>query len=109
MDYQNQTTEYVEMPADYKVWSIVNIVLSALSCCCSCFGIIGLVLSIIALMKGNDVAKFTEQGEAGLIQAQEASSKAKLFNIIASALVGVGIVVGIISFFLGFFDAILNS
>lgn len=97
MDYQNQSMEYVEMPADYKVWSIVNIVLSVL--CCGCCGIIGLVMAILALLKSNDVTKAIEQGEAGLIQAQEASSKAKLFNIIASVLIGLSFIINVVYLF----------
>jgi hypothetical protein len=56
MDYNYQENTFVPQPNDYKVWSIVNSVISILFCC-SCTGIISLVLSIIALMKSNDVNK----------------------------------------------------
>ena len=106
MDYQDQSMEYVEMPADYKVWSIVNIVLSVLTCCCSICAIItnlaSLILAILALLKGNEVAGLMAQGEQGLIQAQEVSKKAKLFNIIASALIAVNVILFIIGFIFGF-------
>ena len=54
MEYNNQENTFVPQPNDYKVWSIVNLVVSILFCC-SCTGIVSLVLSIIALMKSNDV------------------------------------------------------
>lgn len=50
MEYNNQENTFVPQPNDYKVWSIVNLVVSILFCC-SCTGIVSLVLSIIALMK----------------------------------------------------------
>lgn len=94
MDYQYQNAGYVEAPQDYKVWSIINIVLGVL--CCGCCGIIGLVLGIMALLKSNDVSKFVAMGEDGLAQAQEASSKAKTFNIIASVMVGLSVIFNIL-------------
>lgn len=105
MDYLNQSPNYSETPADYKVWSIVNIVLSVL--CCSCCGIIGLVLAIMALLKSNEVATLTAQGNA--MMAQEASGKAKQYNIIASILVGISLIFNIIGFFFGFFNALLEN
>ena len=57
MEYNNQENTFVPQPNDYKVWSIVNLVVSILFCC-SCTGIVSLVLSIIALMKSNDVNKY---------------------------------------------------
>lgn len=105
MDYPNQSPNYVETPTDYKVWSIVNIVLSIL--CCSCCGIIGLVLSIMALLKSNEVTTLMAQGNA--MQAQEASGKAKLYNIIASIFVGISLIFNIIGFFFGFFNSLLEG
>lgn len=74
-----------EPPKDYKVWSIINIIVSILFCC-SCCGIISLVLSIIAMTKSNEVGRCLAMGEAGLPVAQEASKNAKLFNLISTIL-----------------------
>ena len=95
MDYNYQES-YVEQPKDYKVWSIINIVLSVL--CCGCCGIIGLVFAIMALLKSNDVEKNYSMGESGLVAAQEASSKAKTFNMISSVLVGLSFIFNIVYF-----------
>ncbi|MBR1449216.1 MAG: CD225/dispanin family protein [Prevotella sp.] len=94
MDYQYQNAGYVEAPQDYKVWSIINIVFGVL--CCGCCGIFGLVLGIMALLKSNDVSKYVAMGEEGLVQAQEASGKAKTYNIIASIFVGLSVIVNIL-------------
>ncbi len=94
MEYQYQNAGYIEAPQDYKVWSIINIVLGVL-CCCNC-GFISIIMGVLALLKSNDVAKYIAMGEEGIGMAQEASSKAKLFNIIASAFIGLSIIVGII-------------
>ena len=96
---QNQYYQpgYTEVPQDYKIWSIVNIVLSVL--CCGCCGIIGLVFAIMALLKSNDVEKNLSMGEPGLPAAQEASSKAKTFNIISTALVALSFISNLIYFF----------
>lgn len=72
MEYNNQENTFVPQPNDYKVWSIVNLVVSILFCC-SCTGIVSLVLSIIALMKSNDVNKYNMMGESSAILAQDAS------------------------------------
>lgn len=93
-DYQYQNDGYVETPQDYKIWSIINIVLGVL--CCGCCGIIGLVLGIMALMKSNEVEKNIQMGEQGIMLAQEASSKAKTYNIIASAFVALSFIANII-------------
>lgn len=105
MDYQYQNTGYIEAPQDYKMWSIINIVLGVL--CCGCCGIIGLVLAIMALMKSNEVGTAIQQGEAGMAIAQEASEKAKLYNIIASALVGLSFIFNFIYIIL-YFNGALN-
>ncbi len=93
-DYQYQNDGYVETPQDYKIWSIINIVLGVL--CCGCCGIIGLVLGIMALMKSNEVEKNIQMGEQGIMLAQEASSKAKTYNIIASVFVALSFIANII-------------
>lgn len=101
MDYQEQSEEYVQMLPDYKAWSIINIVLSVIFCCSFC-GIASLILSILALVKGNDVNKYVAQGEAGLVSAQEASKNAKMFNLISSILLAlcfVGCVIYAIVYF----------
>lgn len=117
MDYQNQTTEYVEMPPNHKTWAIVNIVLAAIICggatctfaiCGVIINIIALVFAILALLKSNEVSKFAGQGEAYLMQAQEASSKAKLFNIVSTALIVLNLLL-FIAFFAFYFFGILGS
>ena len=46
MDYQYSNPGYMPAPPqDYKVWSIVNIILNVL--CCGCCGIIGLVFAVM--------------------------------------------------------------
>ncbi|UKK54489.1 CD225/dispanin family protein [Prevotella sp. E2-28] len=85
MNYNNQGDIYFDRPNDYKVWSIINLIVSILFCC-SCCGLISLVLSIIALLKSNDVSKFLRMGEAGIAPALEASNNAKTYNIIATVL-----------------------
>ena len=96
MEYNNQENTFVPQPNDYKVWSIVNLVVSILLCCCSCTGIVSLVLSIIALMKSNDVNKYNMMGESSAILAQDASKTAKTLNIISSILLAVGFILSII-------------
>lgn len=85
MNYNNQENVYFDKPNDYKTWSIVNLVVSILFCC-SCCGIISLVLSILALLKSNDVSKYLRMGETGIAPALEASSSAKTFNTVATIL-----------------------
>lgn len=97
MEY-NQQYANSQQPNDYKTWSIVNLVISVLFCC-SCSGIISLVLSIIALMKSNEVSNQLQLGEVGFARAQEASSLAKTLNLIASILLGIGIVTSIVYIF----------
>lgn len=103
MEYNYQES-YTEQPQDYKTWSIINLVGSILCCCgggwCS---IIPLVTSIIALVKSNDVSKYLTMGENGLSSAQDASGKAKTFNLVSSILIGLGLVSGILIwiFYLG--------
>jgi len=97
MDY-NQQYAYSQQPNDYKTWSIVNLVISVLFCC-SCSGIVSLVLSVIALMKSNEVSKLLLMGNEGFARAQEASSLAKTLNIIASVLLGIGIITSIVYVF----------
>ena len=96
MEYNNQENTFVPQPNDYKVWSIVNLVVSILFCCCSCTGIVSLVLSIIALMKSNDVNKYNMMGESSAILAQDASKTAKTLNIISSILLAIGFITSII-------------
>jgi hypothetical protein len=95
MDYNYQENTFVPQPNDYKVWSIVNLVISILFCC-SCTGIVSLVLSIIALMKSNDVNKYNMMGESSVILAQDASKTAKTLNIISSILLAIGFITSII-------------
>lgn len=95
MEYNNQDNTFVPQPNDYKVWSIVNLVVSILFCC-SCTGIVSLVLSIIALMKSNDVNKYNMMGESSAILAQDASKTAKTLNIISSILLAIGFITSII-------------
>ena len=95
MEYNNQENTFVPQPNDYKVWSIVNLVVSILFCC-SCTGIVSLVLSIIALMKSNDVNKYNMMGESSAILAQDASKRAKTLNIISSILLAIGFITSII-------------
>lgn len=96
MEYNNQENTFVPQPNDYKVWSIVNLVVSILLCCCSCTGIVSLVLSIIALMKSNDVNKYNMMGESSAILAQDAFKTAKTLNIISSILLAIGFITSII-------------
>jgi hypothetical protein len=95
MDYNYQENTFVPQPNDYKVWSIVNLVISILFCC-SCTGIVSLVLSIIALMKSNDVNKYNMMGESSAILAQDASKTAKTLNIISSILLAVNFALDIV-------------
>ena len=96
MDYNTQAfPNTAGQPNDYKTWSIINLVVSILFCC-SCTGLISLVLSIIALVKSNDVSKYMMAGETGLMQAQEASKTAKTLNLISSILLGIGFAFSII-------------
>ena len=78
MNYNNQGDIYFDRPNDYKVWSIINLIVSILFCC-SCCG-------LITLLKSNDVSKFLRMGEAGIAPALEASNDAKTYNIIATVL-----------------------
>ena len=95
MEYNNQENTFVPQPNDYKVWSIVNLVISILFCC-QCLSIASLVLSIIALMKSNDVNKYNMMGESSAILAQDASKTAKTLNIISSILLAVNFAIDIV-------------
>ena len=95
MEYNNQENTFVPQPKDYKVWSIVNLVISILFCC-QCLSIVSLVLSIIALMKSNDVNKYNMMGESSAILAQDASKTAKTLNIISSILLAVNFAIDIV-------------
>ena len=95
MEYNNQENTFVPQPNDYKVWSIVNLVVSILFCC-QCLSIASLVLSIIALMKSNDVNKYNMMGESSAILAQDASKTAKTLNIISSILLAVNFAIDIV-------------
>jgi hypothetical protein len=95
MEFNNQENAFVQQPNDYKIWSIVNLVISILFCC-SCTGLISLVLSIIALMKSNDVNKYIMMGESSAVLAQDASKTAKTLNIISSILLAVGFILSIV-------------
>ena len=95
MEYNNQENTFVPHPKDYKVWSIVNLVISILFCC-QCLSIASLVLSIIALMKSNDVNKYNMMGESSAILAQDASKTAKTLNIISSILLAVNFAIDIV-------------
>lgn len=95
MEYNNQENIFTPQPKDYKVWSIVNLVISIIFCC-SCTGIVSLILSIIALMKSNDVNKYNMMGESSAILAQDASKTAKTLNIISSILLAIGFITSII-------------
>lgn len=97
MDY-NYHQINSQQPKDYKIWSIVNLVVSILFCC-SCTGIISLVLSIIALVKSNDVSSMLLNGEAQIAQAQEASKLAKTLNIISSILLAIGFISNLVYIF----------
>ena len=90
--YQNQNAGYAEAPQDYKVWSIINIVVNLI--CSGCCGIIGLVLAIMALLKSNVVSKYIGMGDDA--SALEASNKAKTFNIISSVFGGLSVIVNVI-------------
>lgn len=85
MDYNNQENAYYEQPNDYKLWSIINLVISIVFCC-SCCGLISLGLSIYALIKSNEVGNCLAMGEAGIPAAQVASKNAKTFNIVSTLL-----------------------
>ena len=95
MEYNNQENTFVPQPKYYKVWSIVNLVISILFCC-QCLSIASLVLSIIALMKSNDVNKYNMMGESSAILAQDASKTAKTLNIISSILLAVNFAIDIV-------------
>ena len=95
MEYNNQENTFVPQPKDYKVRSIVNLVISILFCC-QCLSIASLVLSIIALMKSNDVNKYNMMGESSAILAQDASKTAKTLNIISSILLAVNFAIDIV-------------
>ena len=99
MDYNNQQAAYYDQPNDYKTWSIINLV-GSIICCCSCCGIISLVLSIIALTKSNSVSKYRLMGETGLPLALEASNSAKTFNIIATVLLVIEAIVTVFYYFI---------
>ena len=62
-------------------------------------GIISLILSIIALMKSNDVNKYNMMGESSALLAQDASKTAKTLNIISSILLAVGFITSIVYIF----------
>ena len=94
-------------PNDYKGWSIVGLILS-IFCCCNC-NIVSFILSILALIKSFDVQKYYEMGAEGVMQAKDASEKAKLFNIISYAFMGVWFVILIIYYAISGFAAILDA
>jgi hypothetical protein len=85
MEFHYEQAAFSNKPNDYKTWSIINLVVSIVLCC-SCCGIISLVLSIIALTKSNNVSKYLMMGENGILPAQQASKDAKTYNIVATAL-----------------------
>jgi hypothetical protein len=56
-----------------------------------------MVVSIIALMKSNEVNNMLQLGDnTGFLRAQEASNTAKTLNIISSVLLGIGVIGSII-------------
>ena len=92
MDYNNQENAFYEQPKDYKLWSILNLVISIVLCC-TCCGLISLGLSIYALIKSNEVSNCLALGEAGIPAAQEASKNAKTFNIVSTILLVLQLIV----------------
>lgn len=93
-------------PNDYKLWSIIGLILSVI-CCCNC-NIVSLILSILALVKSFDVQKYYEMGEAGIMQAKDASEKAKLFNIISYIFLVIWLILGVIYWIVNGFSAIMD-
>lgn len=97
MDNNLNGNAFPQQPKDYKTWSIVNLVISIIFCC-GCTGIIALILSIIALIKSNDVVKYNNMGESSALLAQDASKTAKTLNLISSILLVAGFIFSIVYF-----------
>jgi hypothetical protein len=108
MDYENQGINYAVQPKDYKVWSIINLVISIIFCC-SCCGLISLGLSIYALIKSNEVGNCLAMGEAGIPAAQKASKDAKTFNIVSTILLVLQAILSAVYLFIYGFSTILQS
>ena len=87
---------FPQQPKDYKTWSIVNLILSII--CCGCPGIVPLILSIIAVVKSNEVARNNSIGESALPAAINASQTAKTLNIISTVWIIASLIIEIIYF-----------
>ena len=109
LQYQNQQMGVgnvpPQVPSDYKTFSIVNIVLSVL-CICNT-GLVAIIFAILALLKGQDVSKRVAIGD--YIGAQNASSQAKLFNIISTVVLVLGVVLGVILSMTGFVASLFDN
>ena len=96
MNYNYQENVSGQQPDNYKTWTLVNLCVSIVFCC-SCTGIISLILSIVALLYSNDVDKYNLAGESCALLARKTSDQVKTMNIISSVLLAIGIVLTIVN------------
>ena len=73
------------------IFSVINIALGVIFCCCSGVSIISLVLGIIALVFSSQAGK-----AATMEEGQQKLKSAKIMNIIGVAFLGIGVIVTII-------------
>ena len=100
------SSDYVPMPKDYKMQSIILIAVSVF-CCGLCAGIVNLALGVMALLENNKVEPAYHAGNYELAQA--ASDKAGKYTKIGFIVFGVGIVLEIIFFIIYIIIGIANS
>ena len=73
------------------VFSVINIALGVIFCCCSGVSVISLVLGIIALVFSSQAGK-----AATMEEGQQKLKSAKIMNIIGVAFLGISVIVTII-------------
>jgi len=97
---------FVEYPATQgpMIFSIVNIALGAILCCCGYASFISLIMGIIALVMVNGSKKAASASEA-----EEKLKTAKIMNIIGVVFLAIGFILAIILFSAGFLQGILNE
>ena len=97
---------FVEYPATQgpMIFSIVNIALGAILCCCGYASLISLIMGIIALVMVNGSKKAASASEA-----EEKLKTAKIMNIIGVVFLAIGFILAIILFSAGFLQGILNE
>ena len=93
---ENPQSSNVPMPMDYKMQSIMLIVISVI--CCGLAGIVNLALGVMALLENKKVEPAYYAGNYELAQA--ASDKAGKYTKIGFIIFGIGVVLEIIFFFI---------